>query len=405
MNVACSGRDPDRHHQLPQLRARRSARPATGSWPRRWPGWPRRAAALGLPIVSGNVSLYNETPDGPILPTPVVGTVGLLEDRSRAVPMRVARRRRDLAARRSRPGTPRRSRPRSWPGGAAGSAGDPALDLAAAARLVSLLGDLGERRAAGAERTTLSVGGLGVALARLAIASGMGADHHAAGGGAVGCRPPPLRRARRAGCWSPSRPRSAAAVAAAPSAAGVPAAAAWRRRAAISAGGRASARSRLTLSLDQLPRRLDARPSSAGGASPRLVGAAGASAGRPLRRARGLSLPVPAAAGAASAPSAGGERGSSCCSPPRARSWRCVDLLQAVRRHAIGEELAEDVDDLRVELGAGVGAQLGAGHARGRGRCCTAGRGSWRGRRRRRRRSGHRAGSPCRAARADSRCR
>ncbi|MEO6578481.1 MAG: AIR synthase related protein, partial [Candidatus Limnocylindria bacterium] len=30
--------------------------------------------ALDLPVVSGNVSLYNETPDGPILPTPVVGT-------------------------------------------------------------------------------------------------------------------------------------------------------------------------------------------------------------------------------------------------------------------------------------------------------------------------------------------
>ncbi len=34
--------------------------------------------ALNCPVVSGNVSLYNETPSGAISPTPVVGTVGLL---------------------------------------------------------------------------------------------------------------------------------------------------------------------------------------------------------------------------------------------------------------------------------------------------------------------------------------
>jgi phosphoribosylformylglycinamidine synthase len=36
--------------------------------------------ALGTPVVSGNVSLYNETDGLPILPTPVVGMVGLLDD-------------------------------------------------------------------------------------------------------------------------------------------------------------------------------------------------------------------------------------------------------------------------------------------------------------------------------------
>ncbi len=36
--------------------------------------------ALALPIISGNVSLYNETAHHPILPTPTVGCVGLLED-------------------------------------------------------------------------------------------------------------------------------------------------------------------------------------------------------------------------------------------------------------------------------------------------------------------------------------
>ena len=35
-------------------------------------------AALGVPVVGGNVSLYNESGDGPIYPTPVVGMVGSL---------------------------------------------------------------------------------------------------------------------------------------------------------------------------------------------------------------------------------------------------------------------------------------------------------------------------------------
>ena len=37
-------------------------------------------AALGLPVTGGNVSLYNETEGEPILPTPMIGVVGLVED-------------------------------------------------------------------------------------------------------------------------------------------------------------------------------------------------------------------------------------------------------------------------------------------------------------------------------------
>jgi phosphoribosylformylglycinamidine synthase II len=40
--------------------------------------------ALEVPVIGGNVSLYNESPDGPILPTPVVGMVGLLPDPAQA---------------------------------------------------------------------------------------------------------------------------------------------------------------------------------------------------------------------------------------------------------------------------------------------------------------------------------
>ncbi|MDQ3371839.1 MAG: phosphoribosylformylglycinamidine synthase subunit PurL, partial [Actinomycetota bacterium] len=40
--------------------------------------------ALGVPVVGGNVSLYNEGAEGPIYPTPVVGMVGELPDPARA---------------------------------------------------------------------------------------------------------------------------------------------------------------------------------------------------------------------------------------------------------------------------------------------------------------------------------
>lgn len=40
--------------------------------------------ALGVPVVGGNVSLYNEAPSGPIFPTPVIGMVGRLPDPARA---------------------------------------------------------------------------------------------------------------------------------------------------------------------------------------------------------------------------------------------------------------------------------------------------------------------------------
>jgi len=47
-------------------------------------------AALGIPVVGGNVSLYNETEDGPIYPTPVVGMVGELPDPGRTAGIALA---------------------------------------------------------------------------------------------------------------------------------------------------------------------------------------------------------------------------------------------------------------------------------------------------------------------------
>ena len=43
-------------------------------------GMAEACLALSFPVVSGNVSLYNATGNEPILPTPAIGAVGLIED-------------------------------------------------------------------------------------------------------------------------------------------------------------------------------------------------------------------------------------------------------------------------------------------------------------------------------------
>jgi phosphoribosylformylglycinamidine synthase subunit PurL len=125
--------------------------------------------ALGLPVVSGNVSLYNETGGRRIHPTPVVGCVGLVAD-VRAIPG--AWREGDVVL---LAGSPRLSLDGSEYQALYGeTGGTPApLELAAEAALVGFLW-----RAA----PVLSLahdaaeGGLGVACAEAAIASGVGAD-------------------------------------------------------------------------------------------------------------------------------------------------------------------------------------------------------------------------------------
>ena len=51
-------------------------------------GMVEACTALGAPVVSGNVSLYNESGGEPIYPTPVVGVLGLLADVRRSCPSR-----------------------------------------------------------------------------------------------------------------------------------------------------------------------------------------------------------------------------------------------------------------------------------------------------------------------------
>jgi len=132
-------------------------------------GMAEACEALSLPVVSGNVSLYNETEGRAIHPTPTVGCVGLVAD-VRAIPGRwregdaiflagdpeLTLDGSELQALRAEP------------------AGRPApLDLAAEAALVDFLWS-------NAPRLTLahdaSEGGIAVTIAEAAIWSGIGAD-------------------------------------------------------------------------------------------------------------------------------------------------------------------------------------------------------------------------------------
>jgi phosphoribosylformylglycinamidine synthase len=124
--------------------------------------------ALGIPVVSGNVSLYNDTDGRSIHPTPVVGCVGLVPD-VRVVP----------GTWREGDGIYLAGEPELSFDGSEYQAlygelgGRPArLDLSSEARLVRQLHDLAPRCSLVHDA---SGGGLAVALAEAAIASGLGA--------------------------------------------------------------------------------------------------------------------------------------------------------------------------------------------------------------------------------------
>ncbi len=156
------------------------------------------AEALRLPVVSGNVSLYNETDGRAIHPTPVVGCVGLVAD-VRTVPGRW--REGDVVLLAGAPGLSLAGSEYQALYGETGGSLAP-LDLTAEARLVEFLW-----RAAPLMSLThdAAEGGLAVALAEAAIWSGVGAelalDHGAEalfgeGGGQVviACAPEDLAR-------------------------------------------------------------------------------------------------------------------------------------------------------------------------------------------------------------------
>ena len=131
--------------------------------------------ALGVPIVSGNVSFYNETAgEGPIPPTPTIGMVGLLDEVSLAVPaafrmsgdavVLLGETRPEIGA--SEYLAVRLGQERGAP---------PALDLAAEKRLHDLLVDLAKGGLLHSAHDC-SEGGAAIALAECAIRSGIGVD-------------------------------------------------------------------------------------------------------------------------------------------------------------------------------------------------------------------------------------
>ena len=131
-------------------------------------GMAQACEALGLPIVSGNVSLYNDTDGRSIHPTPVVGCVGLVAD-VREVPgswqegdvILLA-----SAGSLALPGSELQARY----GTVSGT--PPALDLAAEATLIRFVIETAPRCSLAHD---VSDGGLAVALAEAALHSGFGA--------------------------------------------------------------------------------------------------------------------------------------------------------------------------------------------------------------------------------------
>ena len=124
--------------------------------------------ALGIPVVSGNVSLYNDTDGRSIHPTPVVGCVGLVPD-VRRVPARWREGDAILLARSSSPLTFAGSEAQArW----SSTGGSPSLDLVSEVALVRHAA-----RVAGHASLVhdVSEGGLAVALAEAALWSGVGA--------------------------------------------------------------------------------------------------------------------------------------------------------------------------------------------------------------------------------------
>ena len=130
--------------------------------------------ALETPVVSGNVSLYNETDGESILPTPTVGMVGLLEDASRAVPHAFAAEH-DVVALlgETRDELGQSEYLATVLGREEGPC--PQLDLLTVRSMVDLLVELsGDGLLSSAH--DVSEGGLATALAEAAIPSGLGAE-------------------------------------------------------------------------------------------------------------------------------------------------------------------------------------------------------------------------------------
>lgn len=133
--------------------------------------------ALDFPVVSGNVSLYNETNGRGILPTPTIGAVGILDDLTKSTTLAFKNEGEEILL---------IGETRGWLGQSSflvtvlgrEEGAPPPVDLAIEKRNGDFVRGLIDQRLATAVHD-LSDGGLLVALAEMAMASGIGAHLHA----------------------------------------------------------------------------------------------------------------------------------------------------------------------------------------------------------------------------------
>jgi phosphoribosylformylglycinamidine synthase len=141
--------------------------------------------ALGVPVVGGNVSLYNEGGGGPIFPTPVVGMVGELPDAARAGRLGFAQPGDAVALISASGWAP--SLTGSELAKLRGEAPDGELPAAELGELRTLHAAVRQAVRSGALRSVHDVaeGGVAVALAECCVSGGHGADVALPGGAAA----------------------------------------------------------------------------------------------------------------------------------------------------------------------------------------------------------------------------
>jgi phosphoribosylformylglycinamidine synthase len=135
-------------------------------------GMSQACEALGIPVIGGNVSFYNESRGADIDPTPVVGVVGLIEQLDDVPPSARTVEHEHLVLL----GETRAELGGSeWAAVVHGLDGGmpPAADLDAAARLHGFVRDLVSERTVGGVHDC-SDGGVAVALAEMAFGGGVG---------------------------------------------------------------------------------------------------------------------------------------------------------------------------------------------------------------------------------------
>ena len=137
------------------------------------------ARALDFPVVSGNVSLYNETMGSGIPPTPAIGGVGLVDDVAKTASLAFKAVGEDIWL---VGGAPNWLGCSAWLATVAGreEGAPPPVDLVAERRNGEFVASLIQAKTVSAVHD-LSDGGLGVALAEMAMAGGIGATVEAEG--------------------------------------------------------------------------------------------------------------------------------------------------------------------------------------------------------------------------------